>query len=671
MRRPNWLRFIRRWISRVTRVGKTIRPRFRPSLLSFEDRTVPVSAPWAVSMGGNGTQVLFSPTGTGVPLDLVAYEADFVLGSHVAVGDVTGDGVADLVTGPGVGGGPRVIVFDGTTGQVNRTFFAYESEFRGGTEVAVGDVNGDGVADIITAPSRGGGSHVRAFSRASGEPLLNFMAGSVDERGGAFVAAGDFNGDGHADVVVGSGVGALPRLQVFSSLDGTVLHAEAVYEPSFSGGVQIAVGTQSDGAAQSVWTAAEVGGDPRMRRYDAASWEVVEDRFVFDPNLRVGMAIAAGVIPLPADRLDAVDDVVTTPYETATVIPVLANDTAADRSPLRLLAVSSPEHGTAVMVGSDVVYTPTNGFSGTDRFLYTVTTPGGLSDTAQIIVTVEPRATVPPSNAPPVASDDEAVTDYETAVPVDVLKNDTDANGDPLRVIAVGNPGNGSVSFDGSVVTYSPNAGFAGSDSFAYTVGDGRGGTAVGIVRISVRQPIVVPPPPPENSLPVALNDRTETAHATAVNIDVMSNDSDPDGDRLTIVSITTPIGGMSGIVGSNVLYTPRLGFSGPDSFAYTIADGRGGTATATVTITVAIGDPLPPPPPGNRSPVAFDDFAETNFETPVLIPALANDTDPDGDDVTIVSAGTPAKGVVEVIGTTIRYSPNRDTSGRIRSLTR
>ncbi|HEX4608474.1 MAG TPA: FG-GAP-like repeat-containing protein, partial [Urbifossiella sp.] len=92
-----------------------------------------------------------------------AYEPSFRGGARVAVADVTGDGTPDLVIGTGVGGGPRVLVYDGRTGQLVRSFFAYESTFRGGVYVDAGDYDGDGFADILTAPGDGGASHIEVF----------------------------------------------------------------------------------------------------------------------------------------------------------------------------------------------------------------------------------------------------------------------------------------------------------------------------------------------------------------------------------------------------------------------------------------------------------------------------------------------------------------------------
>src|SRR5204863_7714922 len=114
---------------------------------------------------------------------------NFTGGVRVATGDVNGDGYDDLITAAGAGGGPHVKVFDGKTGALLREFMAYDAAFTGGVYVAAGDVNGDGKADIVTGVGVGGGPHVKAFSGADGSVLASFMAYDANFLGGVYVAA--------------------------------------------------------------------------------------------------------------------------------------------------------------------------------------------------------------------------------------------------------------------------------------------------------------------------------------------------------------------------------------------------------------------------------------------------------------------------------------------------
>jgi hypothetical protein len=163
------------------------------------------------------------------------FEAGFTKGSFVAAGDFNNDGVPDVVVSPDVGGGPRVRVVDGKQLILSNTvssiadFFAIEDpNFFGGARVAVGDVNGDGTNDLVAAAGFGGGPRIAVYSGTVINPGANFVnkirpdffAFSVEDqttlRDGAYVAVGDVNGDGFADVIAGAGEGGGPRVQAFS-----------------------------------------------------------------------------------------------------------------------------------------------------------------------------------------------------------------------------------------------------------------------------------------------------------------------------------------------------------------------------------------------------------------------------------------------------------------------
>ena len=160
------------------------------------------------------------------------------------------------------------------------------------------------------------------------------------------------------------------------------------------------------------------------------------------------------------------------------------------------------------------------------------------------------------------------------------------------------------------------------------------------------------------NQPPVAGDDSAATAEDTPVTIPVLANDSDPDGDPLTVISIAQGAGGLAVLnPDGTVTYTPNPGFTGTGGFGYTVSDGQGGSASATVTVTVN--------GTVNAPPVAQDDNGNTQTNAPVTIPVLANDSDPDGDPLTVVAAAQGAKGRVTVNGDgTITYTPNSKAKG-------
>lgn len=243
-------------------------------------------------------------------------------------------------------------------------------------------------------------------------------------------------------------------------------------------------------------------------------------------------------------------------------------------------------------------------------------------------------------NRTPVAVNDVTTVQRDQSVSIAVLANDTDPDGQSLVVTAVTQPAHGTVSFTATGVTYTPAEGYVGTDGFTYTISDGNGGVDTATVAITVF-----------DRPPVANADAAMTRVDTPVVIDVLANDTDPDGDALSLTAVGTPAHGVAIVSGGAVSYTPAAGFVGVDSFSYTITDANGTTATGTVTVTVEA---------GNRAPVANDDFAETINPVWVLIDALANDSDPDGDAIEIVSFTQPANGtVVQVAPGQFHYKAN------------
>jgi hypothetical protein len=164
---------------------------------------------------------------------------------------------------------------------------------------------------------------------------------------------------------------------------------------------------------------------------------------------------------------------------------------------------------------------------------------------------------------------------------------------------------------------------------------------------------------PPGNGPPVATDDSATTPEDTATSIAVLANDTDPDGDTLSITTIGAAAHGSAAVdpSGTSIVYTPAAGYSGPDTFSYTASDGAGGSDTADVSVTVT---------PVNDPPVATDDTATTAEDTATTIGVLANDTDPDADTLSITNVGAPAHGtaVLDPSGTAIDYTPATGYSG-------
>ena len=166
-----------------------------------------------------------------------AYAAAFTGGVRVAAGDVNGDGRADIITGTGAGAAPHVKVFDGRTGAEIRSFFAFAPAFSGGVFVASGDIDGDGLSDIIVGTGPGGAPHVKVFSGATNAELLSFFAFAAGFTGGVRVASGDLDGDGRAELLTSPGPGALPEVRVFHGITTNEIAKFLAYPATVTNGV--------------------------------------------------------------------------------------------------------------------------------------------------------------------------------------------------------------------------------------------------------------------------------------------------------------------------------------------------------------------------------------------------------------------------------------------------
>jgi hypothetical protein len=210
-------------------------------------------------------------------MDFLAFEASFTGGVYVAGDDMTGDGRADVIVGAGEGGAPRVQIYDSFTGKKTLDQFAYESSARTGVRVAAGDFNGDGKQDLVVAAGIGGGPRVRVFSGATLPQLTtlaDFFAFESGQRGGAYVSAGDFDGDGLADLVTGAGPEGGPRVIVWNSANLFLRDPAArvkfldffAFDPNTRNGVR-AMLRNIDGDQFGDVVAGTGGGAPQIRTF--------------------------------------------------------------------------------------------------------------------------------------------------------------------------------------------------------------------------------------------------------------------------------------------------------------------------------------------------------------------------------------------------------------------
>ncbi|HEY8503636.1 MAG TPA: hypothetical protein VIL46_03585, partial [Gemmataceae bacterium] len=276
------------------------RPRrpLRLALEALEERVVPAADAALVAVGagpGAAPWVKVLEAGSGAErLAILAYDASFTGGVRVALADLTGDGTPDLVTAPGPGGGPHVKLFDGATGNLLESFYAYDKKFTGGVCVAAGETGfGPG---IVTGADLGGGPHVRVFT-PQGKLQNEFFAYEQSFTGGVRVALGR-EGDGSATVVTAPGAGGGPHVKVFDARSGKELRGFFAYDPSFTGGVSVAAyDLDADGASEVV-TGAGPGGGPHVRSFRGADGSPMHNFFAAHWNQTGGTHVA--VLPATA-----------------------------------------------------------------------------------------------------------------------------------------------------------------------------------------------------------------------------------------------------------------------------------------------------------------------------------------------------------------------------------
>jgi ELWxxDGT repeat protein len=342
----------------------------------------------------------------------------------------------------------------------------------------------------------------------------------------------------------------------------------------------------------------------------------------------------------------AVDDAFTiTGARVFAASELLGNDSDADGGRLRLLHAFDAVGGTAVRnaVANTVTFTPDAGFTGQASFKYQVGDgQGGIAVGTVTLI-------IGGGSALPFPGDDQATTDEDTAVVIDVRANDEPGDA-PTQAAIIDGPDNGTVvlNADGTI-TYTPDADFNGSDTFTYRLTDADGETGEATVSITVA---------PVNDAPVANADAAVVDEGGSVTIDVGANDADVDGDSLTVVDIAVaPTFGTVSVVNGQVVYAAAPGSGGVvDWFSYVIEDGQGGSAIGAVTVTV--GDV-------NTPPVAADDAATTDEDAAVTIFVLANDSDDDPDPLLVEIVGAPANGTAAVNGDgSITYTPAAHFNG-------
>jgi hypothetical protein len=221
---------------------------------------------------------------------ITAYDNSFTGGVNVAVGDVDGDGTPDVITGAGAGGGPVVNVFSGKDGHLLGTLTAGDDSSRAGVTVAAADYDGDGKADVVVGTMRNGEPLVQVIRFADQSVLHGYTPFTGVT--GVSVAAADVDGDGVPDTIVGAGSGGAPLVAVYSGKTDAALATFDAFEDTFTGGVTVSAGDlDGDGKAEVVAAAGNLGG-PRVQAFDGTTGTPTLNFFAYDESERNGVLAA-------------------------------------------------------------------------------------------------------------------------------------------------------------------------------------------------------------------------------------------------------------------------------------------------------------------------------------------------------------------------------------------
>jgi LPXTG-motif cell wall-anchored protein len=336
----------------------------------------------------------------------------------------------------------------------------------------------------------------------------------------------------------------------------------------------------------------------------------------------VSIAVTANAVPTASAQSVTLEHDLT--------LPITLTGSDPDGSTLNYAVATAPSHGALSGAGAVWTYTPNPGYEGNDGFTFTVDDGRFTSAPATVSIAVT-------ANAVPTASAQSLTLEHDLTLPITLTGSDPD--GSTLSYVIAQQPTHGALTGSGASWTYTPDLGYEGTDSFTFTVNDGRFTSAAATVDITLTA----------NAAPTAADATLSTRREELLQLVLTA--SDPDGAPLTFTLGTPAHGTLSGIA-PNLVYLPDSGYTGPDSFSYTVSDGRFVSGVATVEITVV----------ADEDPVARALVRSTSAGAPLTI-TLSGD-DREGAALTFAIASAPSHGAISGSGDTLVYTPAAGFSG-------
>lgn len=360
------------------------------------------------------------------------------------------------------------------------------------------------------------------------------------------------------------------------------------------------------------------------------------DSFTFkvnDGSVDSNIATVSLTVTPVSDAPMANDQSVSVPEDVPTSITLTGSD--PDGNALTYSVLSSPTHGTLSGSAPNLTYSPDLNYNGSDSFAFKVNDGSSDSNVGTISITVTPVNDAPIANSQNVT--------YDLNTPKAITLTGSDIDGNPLTYIVDALPTNGSLSGTAPNLTYTPNSGFTGADSFTFHVNDGTTNSNIATVSLNLT--------PVTNTSPVA-NNSSVTTQEDVPKVIVLSA-TDIDGDVLTYTILSSPTHGSLTGTGPNVTYTPDLNYNGPDAFTFKVNDGTVDSNTGTISITVN---------PVNDAPVANNQSITTAED--VAVPITLTGTDIEGSSLSYSIVSGPTHGSLSGSGASISYAPASNYSG-------
>lgn len=317
-----------------------------------------------------------------------------------------------------------------------------------------------------------------------------------------------------------------------------------------------------------------------------------------------------------------------------TPVSVLLTGKDPDGDFLKYRVVAGPFNGSLSGTEPNLVYTPKPDFRGLDTFAFV--SNDGEHDSIPATISIS----VAPENDAPIVTDDNAATQEDTPVLIALSGIDTDSDNLSFKILT--DPNNGTLSQEGSNITYTPNKNFFGSDSFTYAANDSTTESGPATISITVT---------PMDDPPIANDAEVTVQEDSSIWITLMG--TDPDNDPLIYTVISEPSQGTISGEAPNLSYRPTTDYIGTDSITFMVSDGKTESYPATISITVV---------QANDPPMVSDSVVKTREDIPVTITLTAKDQE--GDTLTYSIVDRPVHGTLSGVEPNVIYTPNVDFSG-------